>query len=69
MSVYDERPWLARYDEGQPPDIEVASGSVLDMFGSCVQQDPDAALIRYFDGALTRRDGGRSVQRVRRRAG
>ena len=56
MSVYDERPWLARYDEGQPPDIEVASGSVLDMFGSCVQQDPGAALIRYFDGALTRRE-------------
>jgi long-chain acyl-CoA synthetase len=56
MSVYDERPWLARYDEGQPPDIEVEFGSVLDMFGSCVQRDPGAALIRYFDGALTRRE-------------
>ena len=56
MSVYDERPWLARYDEGQPPGIEVEFGSVLDMFGSCVQRDPGAVLIRYFDGALTRRD-------------
>ncbi|HWG13511.1 MAG TPA: AMP-binding protein [Streptosporangiaceae bacterium] len=56
MSSYDERPWLARYDAGQPPGIEAESGSALAMFGSCVRQDPDAPIIRYFDGVLTRRD-------------
>ena len=29
---------------------------MLDMFGSVVQRDPGAPLIRYFDGALTRRE-------------
>jgi long-chain acyl-CoA synthetase len=56
MSSYDERPWLARYDAGQPSGIEAEFGSVLAMFGGCVRQDPDAPIIRYFDGVLTRRD-------------
>ncbi len=42
MSIYDQRPWLARYDTGQPHDIEVEFGSVLEMFGATVQRDPDA---------------------------
>ena len=54
MSSYDERPWLARYDRGQPSDIEVEFASALAMFGHCAEQDPDAPIIRYFDGALTR---------------
>src|ERR1700759_2405857 len=56
MSSYDERPWLARYDAGQPSDIEVEFASALAMFGHCAGQDPDAPIIRYFDGALTRRE-------------
>ena len=56
MSRYDQRPWLARYDTGQPHDIEVEFGSVLEMFGATVQRDPDRAAIRYFDGALSRRE-------------
>jgi long-chain acyl-CoA synthetase len=56
MSSYDERPWLARYDAGQPSDIEVEFGSALAMFGHCAEQDPDAPIVRYFDGVLTRRE-------------
>jgi long-chain acyl-CoA synthetase len=56
MSVYDQRPWLARYDAGQPDDIEVEFGSVLEMFGATVRRDPGAPVIRYFDGALSRRE-------------
>src|ERR1700684_340328 len=55
-STYDERPWLARYDPGQPSDIEPEFTSALAMFSATVQQDPDAVLIRYFDGVLTRRE-------------
>ena len=32
MSIYDQRPWLARYDEGQPTDIGVEYETALDMF-------------------------------------
>jgi len=56
MSRYDERPWLARYDAGQPSDIEVEFRSALAMFSACVQAGPDAVLVRYFDGVLTRRE-------------
>jgi len=56
MSSYDERPWLARYDTGQPSDIDVEFASALAMFGHCAEQDPDAPIIRYFDGVLTRRE-------------
>jgi hypothetical protein len=51
MSIYDQRPWLALYDTGQPHDIEVEFGSVLEMFGATVQRDPGAPVIRYFDPA------------------
>jgi long-chain acyl-CoA synthetase len=56
MSIYDERPWLARYDAGQPGDIEVEFASALAMFDATVRRDPDAPIIRYFDGVLTRRE-------------
>ena len=31
-SIYDERPWLARYADGQPADIEPEHPSALAMF-------------------------------------
>jgi long-chain acyl-CoA synthetase len=52
-SVYDERPWLARYAEGQPADIEPAHASALAMFGATARRAPDAVAIHYFDTALT----------------
>ena len=63
-STYDERPWLARYDPGQPSDIEPEFTSALAMFSATVQQDPDAVLIRYFDGVLTRRTLEIAVRRA-----
>ena len=56
MSSYDERPWLARYAAGQPSDIDVEFASALAMFSALVQRDPEAPIIRYFDGVLTRRE-------------
>jgi len=52
-SVYDERPWLARYAEGQPADIEPAHASALAMFDATARRSPDAVAIHYFDSALT----------------
>ncbi len=52
-SVYDERPWLARYAEGQPADIEPDHPSALAMFHATVRRAPDAVAIHYRDSALT----------------
>ena len=52
-TVYDERPWLARYAEGQPADIEPTHASALAMFQATVRRCPDAVAVHYLDAALT----------------
>ena len=52
-SLYDERPWLARYAGGQPADIEPDHPSALAMFDATVRRVPDAVAIHYRDSALT----------------
>ncbi|CAM02684.1 long-chain acyl-CoA synthetase [Saccharopolyspora erythraea NRRL 2338] len=54
MSVYDERPWLARYDAGQPHDIEPEFANALEMFAASVRAAPDRPAVKYFDGVLSR---------------
>jgi len=54
MSVYDQRPWLARYRD-QPADYEIAFPDALSMFAAGLQAAPDQVAIRYFDGTITRR--------------
>jgi long-chain acyl-CoA synthetase len=56
MTIYDERPWLARYDEGQPHDIEPEYTDGLAMFRAAVERNPDGDAIRYFDGRITLRE-------------
>src|ERR1700728_1448982 len=56
MSVYEERPWLARYRPGTPSDIAVEHASALEMWRSSVERAPDATLIRYFDASFTVRE-------------
>ena len=52
-TVYDDRPWLARYAEGQPADIEPAHASALAMFQATLRRCPDAVAVHYLDAALT----------------
>jgi long-chain acyl-CoA synthetase len=52
-SVYDDRPWLARYADGQPADIEPDHPSALAMFAATARRAPDAVAIHYRDSALT----------------
>jgi long-chain acyl-CoA synthetase len=56
MTIYDERPWLARYDEGQPHDLEPEFTDGLAMFRAAVERNPDGDAIRYFDGRITLRE-------------
>ena len=53
MSIYDERPWLARYAPGQPADIDVEYDSALAMFAASVARNPHGDAIRYFDGRIS----------------
>jgi long-chain acyl-CoA synthetase len=53
VSTYDEKPWLALYDEGKPDHIELEHESGLDMFRAAVDRAGDRPLVRYFDAVLS----------------
>jgi long-chain acyl-CoA synthetase len=55
-SVYDKRPWLARYGPGQPAEIQPEHPSALAMFAATVRRAPDAPAIHYRDATLTHRE-------------
>jgi long-chain acyl-CoA synthetase len=52
-SSYAARPWLARYRDGQPHDIEPEFTNLLEMVADAVRRRPDQDAIRYFDGVLS----------------
>ena len=47
------RPWLARYDSGTAPTVDIEYTNALEMFRASVARDADAPAIRYFDATLT----------------
>jgi long-chain acyl-CoA synthetase len=53
MSVYDERPWVALYDEGIAADTQPEYENALEMFKAALKRSPDSPLIHYFDATLT----------------
>lgn len=56
MSVYDERPWLARYRDDYAADIDIEYRSGLHLFRASLERDPECQIVRYFDGTLTMRE-------------
>jgi long-chain acyl-CoA synthetase len=56
MSAYDEKPWLASYESGQPAEIVPEVSDALAMFRASVKRNPDGDAIRYFDGRITLRE-------------
>lgn len=55
MSIYDEKPWLSRYDQDQPAEISLEFTDALAMFRASVSRNPDGDIIRYFGGRITAR--------------
>jgi long-chain acyl-CoA synthetase len=53
VGAYGDRPWLALYSAGRPPDITPEYATMLEMFRASVRRAPDTEAIRYFDGVLT----------------
>jgi long-chain acyl-CoA synthetase len=56
VSVYEDRPWLARYGPDQPADITPEFESALAMFAATAARTPDAPIVRYFDATLSVRE-------------
>jgi long-chain acyl-CoA synthetase len=56
MSMYDEKPWLSRYDPDQPAEISLEFTDALSMFRASVSRNPDGDLLRYFGGRITARE-------------
>jgi long-chain acyl-CoA synthetase len=53
MSHYDDRPWLALYDEGVPADLEAPFPDCVTMFDAAVRDHADAPLMHYFGTTMT----------------
>ncbi|MGV9670234.1 MULTISPECIES: class I adenylate-forming enzyme family protein [unclassified Gordonia (in: high G+C Gram-positive bacteria)] len=51
--TYADRPWLALYPPGSPPDIDVEYRTGLDIFDAAVADHPDDPFLLYFDGSLS----------------
>jgi long-chain acyl-CoA synthetase len=56
MSIYDDKPWLARYAPGQPAEIAVEYANAVAMFRATLERNPDGDAIRYFGGRITFRE-------------
>src|SRR5689334_3725928 len=56
MSIYDDKPWLARYDAGQPAGLSLEYPDALTMFLASVQRNPDGDFIRYFGAGIAGRE-------------
>jgi long-chain acyl-CoA synthetase len=56
MSIYDEKPWLNRYDQDQSAEISLEHTDALAMFRASVSRNPDGDFIRYFGGRITGRE-------------
>jgi long-chain acyl-CoA synthetase len=56
MSVYDEKPWLALYDAGQPAELSLEYPDALAMFRASAERNPDGDFIRYFGAGITGRE-------------
>ncbi|MGP4018841.1 AMP-binding protein [Saccharopolyspora sp. 5N708] len=54
-SVYDQRPWLALYEDALPPAIEPRFDNMLELFAATRRDHPDRVAITYFDGRLSYR--------------
>lgn len=53
MTTYAERPWLSRYEAGQPGDITPDYATGLDIFRAAAAAQPQMDAIRYFDQSIT----------------
>jgi long-chain acyl-CoA synthetase len=54
--TYADRPWLVRYDPGQPHDLTPEFPDALSMFRATVARTPDTDALRYLGGRISFRE-------------
>ncbi|NHD16952.1 MULTISPECIES: AMP-binding protein [unclassified Actinopolyspora] len=54
--VYDERPWLARYAEGEPGDITPRYGDMISVLEDTCERFPESVALTYFDTEISYRE-------------
>ena len=54
--VYDERPWLQLYEDGQPANITLEHPTAIAMFRDAIRRAPERVAMYYFDGVVTMRE-------------
>ena len=59
---YADRPWLARYPEGTPADLEIEYPSALAIFDAAVAAEPDADFLHYFGSTQSFADVDRAAR-------
>jgi long-chain acyl-CoA synthetase len=52
-SIYESKPWLARYADYVPEELPLPEKSMIDLFEESVRRVPDRDAIRYFDEAIS----------------
>lgn len=55
MTTYEDRPWLALYDQGVPADPVLPVETGMAMFDRSLAARPDSPLLHYFDSTLSLR--------------
>ncbi|MGB6039985.1 MAG: AMP-binding protein [Gordonia sp. (in: high G+C Gram-positive bacteria)] len=58
--TYADRPWLARYPDSAPTDLEPEYSSALEVFDAALATAPDAAMLAYFGTSQTFADVDRA---------
>lgn len=53
MNIYDDKVWLAQYPDPEKSSLQIEFDSALEMFAATVAKDPDADIIRYYDGVMS----------------
>jgi len=52
-STYAERPWLARYEAGQPTELLLEHANALEMFRASASREPDRPHVHYFGSTFS----------------
>lgn len=63
-SLYEQKPWLALYPQGQPAEIRQQYSNMLSAFEATLQRDPQATALLYFDGSMSQQQLDQAAQRL-----
>lgn len=64
MTTETPRPWLASYAEGVPHELDVPSGSLVDLIDATIERYPDNVALEFFGRTMSYSTLGEQIARV-----